>query len=518
LISVIASRLEPVACVVLGVVVALAKGPDANFDLRNYHWYNAWALLTGRLHDDLLVASLQTYFNPLLDVPYYLLGQHAGLSLATAWAGLLFGLLVALVLRMARTALRAIPSIGTNTVVVGALSIAATLLSVSSVATVSEIGTSMNDINVGVLILAAMLLLLAMAAKGEVTVWRIVAAGVLLGAAAGLKLTTAIYAPALVAAVAVIAPNKRGLQAITVLCLGWAAGLVATHGWWSVLMLQRFESPLPPLYNSLIRSPWFPETPFLDLRFNAKDLWSVLTYPANWALSRSTLVSELPMRDPRMLAGLVSAIALFLVSRARAIWFVAAFALAAYVIWVLQFGILRYAVEIEAVCGILIVALVASLTGRYWRGWASVVAVAVLLAATYIGTSYMDWGRLPLGSEAFVTSAPSAEDDSLIVIDGGPLGIYATFVGGSDLRFVGLNFVTDASRAELAGQQVASMIDSYGKKDRIYVLIGEPESRSQDLRAWKLESIGGSCQPFEGPLLGSEAGRSAELCRARVVQ
>src|SRR4051812_35601818 len=53
--------------------LSLALGQDDNWDLRNYHWYNPYALLNGRLQIDMAPAQWQSYFNPLIDVPYYLL-------------------------------------------------------------------------------------------------------------------------------------------------------------------------------------------------------------------------------------------------------------------------------------------------------------------------------------------------------------------------------------------------------------------------------------------------------------
>ena len=47
------------------------NGQDANWDLRNYHFYNAWAFLHGRLGWDLAPAQMQTFLNPLLDLPFY---------------------------------------------------------------------------------------------------------------------------------------------------------------------------------------------------------------------------------------------------------------------------------------------------------------------------------------------------------------------------------------------------------------------------------------------------------------
>jgi hypothetical protein len=55
---------------------SILLGIDSNWDLRNYHLYNAFALLNGKLATDLAPGGFQTYFNPLLDVPYYLAITH----------------------------------------------------------------------------------------------------------------------------------------------------------------------------------------------------------------------------------------------------------------------------------------------------------------------------------------------------------------------------------------------------------------------------------------------------------
>ena len=80
-----------VAVSLLCALLSLLRGQDANWDLRNYHVYNAWALLEGRLGIDLAPAQMQSYFAPLLDVPYFLLVQHAPAPLAGILLGLLHG-------------------------------------------------------------------------------------------------------------------------------------------------------------------------------------------------------------------------------------------------------------------------------------------------------------------------------------------------------------------------------------------------------------------------------------------
>src|SRR5918994_883963 len=61
----------PLGCVLLNLVL----GQDANWDLRNYHWYNAYSFLTGRFGFDVVPAQTPSFYNPTLDIPFFLLGN-----------------------------------------------------------------------------------------------------------------------------------------------------------------------------------------------------------------------------------------------------------------------------------------------------------------------------------------------------------------------------------------------------------------------------------------------------------
>src|SRR5882672_11792716 len=52
---------------------AVLTGGDSNWDMRNYHLYNPFALFNGKFMVDVAPAGTQTYFAPTLDIPYYLL-------------------------------------------------------------------------------------------------------------------------------------------------------------------------------------------------------------------------------------------------------------------------------------------------------------------------------------------------------------------------------------------------------------------------------------------------------------
>src|SRR2546423_15717846 len=59
------------AMLLAGAASVLLLRQDVNWNLQNYHFYNGWAFVHGRLGWDLAPAQIQTFHNPLLDLPFY---------------------------------------------------------------------------------------------------------------------------------------------------------------------------------------------------------------------------------------------------------------------------------------------------------------------------------------------------------------------------------------------------------------------------------------------------------------
>ena len=58
---------------ILGGGVSLLTRYDLLWDFANYHYYNPWAFLNNRWMYDIIPAGVNTFFNPLPDIPLYLL-------------------------------------------------------------------------------------------------------------------------------------------------------------------------------------------------------------------------------------------------------------------------------------------------------------------------------------------------------------------------------------------------------------------------------------------------------------
>ncbi|MBN8799522.1 MAG: hypothetical protein J0H45_09220, partial [Stenotrophomonas nitritireducens] len=184
-----------VAIMLLGGVVSLLLGQDANWDLRNYHLYNGYALLHDRMLQDLAPAQMQSYFSPVLDVFHYLLMVRLPAPLAGFVLGALHGLVF---LPLAGVASRAMQ----GQVLRAKLAPLLALAGLCTSAFLSEFGGSMADNTTALFVLAAVYFTLSAqrrqaegATRAEFVAWGL--AGALLGIAVALKLTNAIYAVAL---------------------------------------------------------------------------------------------------------------------------------------------------------------------------------------------------------------------------------------------------------------------------------------------------------------------------------
>ncbi|GAC1336883.1 MAG: hypothetical protein NVSMB18_00850 [Acetobacteraceae bacterium] len=427
----VGTLLYSAVCLAAGATLSVQLGQDANWDLLNYHLYNGYAALHGRFARDLIASGMQSSLNPVLDALYAGLAlgplRHAPRALA-AVTGLWFGAVLILASGLARRLYRSRPL---------SLLFAATALAVTGAATISQVGTATEEVQVATVMLAGLLVMLA-GAPERPSLYRIAAAGALFGLAAALKLTAATYAPAaLLAALWLRGPRPRALAMTAVaFAMGWAGAVLLADGWWAAMLLQRFGSPTFPMFNGLFRSPLYPPASLLDQRFQPHGLLQWLIHPFAWALTPAATVNEVPLRDPRLalalgLAGLALAALLFrgsaLTRRQQALL---AFFAAGYASWLATSAILRYAVVLEVTAGLLTPLLLADLLRRPGLGrWATLGVTALVLASTrYPATLRIPYGRTT------IEAAPGAipQDTLLVLTFRGPVSYLVPMLAHQD--------------------------------------------------------------------------------------
>jgi hypothetical protein len=436
-------------------LLSLALGQDRNWDLRNYHLYNAYAWLEGRLQTDLAPAQLQSYFAPLLDVPYLWMARHG----AAEWAGFMLGalhgfnfvLVAAIAWRLLESEARRLRA---------ALLLA--LAGCTGAAFLSELGNTMGDNTTAVFVLGAVLLLVPR--TSQATSWRALAlAGVLLGFAVGLKLTNAMYAVGLGVAVMLQPGGRSRMGAAAALAASALVvfALVAGPWYWSVW--EAYGNPLFPQFNGVFGAPLAQPISVADHQWGPRGFGEALVWPLLFTADPQRVgTSPLPQILWAVLYGAVVLMAV------RALWrrrdgagakpefrFIATFFLVAFLAWVAVFNIYRYLVVLELIAPLLL-----------WRllrpEWPRAARFVVFACALFSLAGWNTWGHAGWNARDFTVETPrlnGSPRDTVLLVGSEPMAWMVPFFPG-DLAFASVASNFPESPAYRA--RVADLIDSRG--------------------------------------------------------
>jgi len=495
-------------CVLAAGARSIATGKDANWDLKNYHWYNAWALLNGRMGWDLAPAQIQTYYNPIGDLPFHFLVQvlpwprHVSFWMALPAAVSAFFLIRILVLLFPPGQAR-----GNLAWIFAALAIGVT--GASGQAT---LGSTMNEWFCAAFVMGALWLSVRAVTEGEDRHPRAFAhAALLAGCAVGFKLTYAIFAVGLLAAFVSFGPAGDRLRRATGAIAMMAAGFTLFGGYWAWTLWREFGNPVFPYFNHVFHSPWWEPLAYFDRAWGPKQ-------PLHWAFfpfyipGNYLLASEVPFTDYRLAALFVLAVPAALkrltarrnvflreAEETRNAWrLLIVFALATYAAWLKLFGIYRYLVPIEVVSGALIVgAVVYLLRGVGWR-----YAVTAVLAAMLIATTRpADWGRIPYGRGYFENVAPALPARSLVILGYVHPYAYEITFFQPDARFVSPynNFIR-YGEGNLLSKRINEVIRSHTGPVFILEMKSRLPADLQTVTHFGFEYAPGPCLPIRSPM------------------
>jgi hypothetical protein len=453
------------AGVVLMMVVGWLSGQDYNWDLLNYHFASPALLLSGRYDVNVAPSGLQSWFNPIGYVPAFLAITSLPPWLASAALAAASGLNAPLIYLIADAVAGDLPRearVRAN--------YACVAIGMSGAIMFGEAGTTFLDSTLSIAVLGAIYaVIVAMRSPDPARAQRCVAvAGILMGAACGLKLTNVPLAIGLAGAVATCVFARRlSPAAVVALTIGGAAGFALTGGWWAWRMWTMFGNPVFPIFNQMFRSPFAPASPVIDTTFLPRDWSGIVSYPWHWLIGDRTPGTEVPLVDRRYPIGLSAALLVAIGcivrcddrdGRSSAALLVATFALATYLVWLFAFAILRYLVTIELLSGVMVLAALRILppVRDRWTPRVMIVA-AVLLSMT---THHAGWGRAPFTADWFGARGMTAlhRTGTVYVLPGDtPLG-FLIHALPDDARFVRVGGTFPLTRGDLLGARAQSMI------------------------------------------------------------
>jgi Glycosyltransferase family 87 len=261
-------------CSVLVLLISYELGKDMAWDTLDYHFYAGFSALHDRFAQDYFPAGPQSYLNPYVYVPFYLLVTSGLTALQVA---VIFAAVQSVILWLVyELALVVAPPLKPQARV--ALGVCAVGLACANPVLITEFGSSFADLVTAELVVAGWLLLVgAIRTPGAM---RVACAALLLGCAGALKLTNALHAISAGVLLLFMPGNWRSrLRYAAVFCLAGAVGFAVVAAPWAIRLAQHFGNPFFPLFNAIFRSPDFTTARIIDYRFIPISLGSALWRP-----------------------------------------------------------------------------------------------------------------------------------------------------------------------------------------------------------------------------------------------
>jgi hypothetical protein len=513
-------ELAPEEWLFLGLVVAfwsifvVALGKDTSWDFRNYHWYIPYAFLNGRMGFDVAVAHQATYYNPLLDVPFFWLATHTHSWFALGVLGAVQGANVIPLYILARQAV----TIDEYKLAAGGLA----LLGVTGALTVSLYGTTYYDNVMSLFVLSSLTLIVSnrdALRGGPLTETISIAsiAGFLCGCAVGLKLPEAPFALGFGAALTVLGGDAKHLVSrLAAGAIGGVAGFAFFAGYWMLRMEHLTGNPLFPYFNEYFQSKLALPAAYRDLRFIPTHFWRALFFPILFSVDWH-VADDLGFQDIRVgVAYLMSIIAgafLLLGRRSKAPLLspaiaapIFAFAAISYLAWLKTFAIYRYILTLEMLSPFLIAAAVGVLPLA--RRSHLVLLGAVFLAMLLVTRSdFIE--RAPLGDpyvEVALPPIPNPDKAIILMTGDGPLGFLAPSIPHQIplLRIDG--WMLQPRDGTLLTRQMKGRVASHLKHKGVLYLIADAfdMTRAHDaLKDYDLAIDWVQCRLFDTSLVGA---------------
>jgi hypothetical protein len=513
-------------CIGVAGWVAVRLGQDANWDLQNYHYYTAWAWW----HDhraystDIAAAQLQTYHNPLLDLPFFLM-VDAG------WDPRAISVVLAVPAGVAGFfAIKLAPLLFADLPRAERWAAAACAVAIGMTAAMGRatLGTTMNEWPGAALTMAALYFVVRALVRNPgaaIPNATLIGAGLLVGLANGSKLTYGVYAVGLAAAILWRGPIRRGYilrawRETFVYGVAVLAGTAAAAGAWMYQLWSQFRNPIFPYGNIWIKSPWWGEYEAMGRPYGPHKFLEWLAFPFGLTAPKSFYVTEVDYLDARLtllyglalLAGIAAIVARLSGRRDdpsptgnAEVWrVVALFFVVSFLIWTAQHSILRYLIPLFILSGALIVMLLRHVLRPGFAPTAIVIVTIALVASTRVN----DWGRIEFGPQWFEVDMTTPDPGALVLLTSQePMSYVAPFFP-PDAKFLGVNnSISDAKRKTLMEEEIRRTIREH--RGPIYSLAYPKGAGIDALLERGLLQITETCTP----IVTNQRTSPIEMCR-----
>lgn len=435
--------------IAVGSAIALCTKFEFGFDFIHYHYYNALAFLQNRLNYDIVPAGINTFFNPLSDLPYYFIIEWFNDKPDAAYvlSGMCLGLLLFAFFKVCCLFFE-LKTKGDALSIFALLAIAVTGQSVFF-----QIGTCTNEIPVALFGFAGLYNLFLMIKEPQKQNEKLFfISGLILGAAMGFK-ATIIYVCVGAGGSLIVCYKylRKPFCFIGLFALGGLLGYLLINGWWLYKMWSLYANPFMPFANGIFHSPYFDDVNFNDSNL-IPPLRIALIFPLRWNgdVYNPTEQYFFDWHVPLFyIFGVAFLIYILVNAKARQRFlenrlmvFYATFLILSYVVWLSIFSIVRYLVIVEMMSAIFFVKIIRQgLEGQgkwaqFGRGIVGPMA-ALLFLSLFCNTPWV--GRTD-NSHLIEVEDIHLPKNTLLKLYGVPLsGFVVPWAKTNDFRVVGHN-------------------------------------------------------------------------------
>jgi hypothetical protein len=447
-------------------------GQDTNWDLLNYHLYNSYAYLNDRLRIDLAPAGLQTYFNPFLDIAYFIAISHLSPKTVGFLLGFIQGLNFILVYKISSQILGKYK-------LSNIFSLLLALAGVLSVGFLSEVGTMMNDSLISLFVLLSLWMVISFA--GSLNGYQhpgtalILCPGVLVGIGCALKLVISIFALSICLSFFVLPVSwVTRLKFSFLFGISVLIGLLIAGGYWMYNVWSIFGNPIFPQFNDIFQGEFAQFEPIRDIRFLPKTIFEKIFYPAIFTVNPFR-VSELRYDQISWVFVYVAVLALlgsrvvkvFKTSYDQRTWSVevsilVAFFCISYFLWLNMFGIYRYLIPIESLIPLLLFIAIKHFFKSQFCNWMAILFIGIITIFNLRGVP--DWSHSAWSEAIFhVEANPLSKDPepAAVYLVGQPL---AWIIPALDIKTPFIQIAPNMPVSEAYWRQAKILTEGRGGK------------------------------------------------------
>lgn len=492
----------------LSIAWTLFAGKDVPWDALHYHLYAGYSVFNDRVAIDYFPAGPQTYFVPYAHAPLGLMIQAGWSALAI---GIAFACLHAIALWLTWELALAV-SLGSNARSPALVAWGATVLALTNPVLLQALGSSFTDITTGAVALGGYVALVN-AYYGH-RVYCVALAGALLGTAAALKMSNAVFAlvPALPLVLSCAPTWRSRWQSMLIFAAGAAGTLLLIGGPWAYALWKTFGNPLFPMLDGLFNptapvggvvAPTDPAPPLhkllgamdvmRDPRFLPSSLSEALMRPFNMLAARRAVHTETLAADMRyaaLLCLLVLSLIVGLCRRSlssaeatiegpgRHAWaaLMTSFVLA-WVLWLLISGNSRYFLPMACIAAVVLVAglqrALVALPRAQGLVLAGLLGVQLLLLSN---SAEFRWSAQPWGgawTQATIPANLQAQPFLYLSMDSQSQSFLLPYLAPGS-AFVGMGVDIDPESRD--GQRIRALINTHAPRLRMLTLVKAIES------------------------------------------